>query len=146
MSTDTLHLDTLSFGRAERPGSKPAQRYLHLTRGGAPRSRRRRALTLRRVAVAREAYLRIGGHDEAFLGWGGEDNEFYDRCRLLRFHPWGYLPFLHLWHAPQPGKVKPGGTLAYLDEAMAVPREERARKLAAHPFGSPEGPLLARRS
>ena len=96
------------------------------------------------IAVEREAYLRIGGHDEAFLGWGGEDNEFYDRCRLLRFHPWGYLPFLHLWHTPQPGKVRPGGAFACLDEAMAVPREDRARRLAALPFGSPGGPLLAR--
>ena len=95
------------------------------------------------IAVDRDAYLRLGGHDEGFLGWGGEDNEFYDRCRLLRFHPWGYLPFVHLWHAPQPGKLRPEGALAHLDEAMAVPREERARRLSALPFGSPEGPLLA---
>jgi len=98
------------------------------------------------IAVSREAYLRIGGHDEAFLGWGGEDNEFYDRCRQLRFHPWGYLPFLHLWHVPQPGKLKPTGALAYLDEAMAVPRAERTRRLSSLPFGSPNGPLLGRSS
>ena len=96
------------------------------------------------IAVTREAYFRIGGHDEAFLGWGGEDNEFYDRCRLLRFHPWGYLPFVHLWHAPQPGKSNPAGTLAHLEEVMAVPREERARRLAAFPIGSPDGPRLER--
>lgn len=96
------------------------------------------------IAVTREAYFRIGGHDEAFLGWGGEDNEFYDRCRLLRFHPWGYLPFVHLWHAPQPGKSNPAGTLAHLEEVMAVPREERARRLAAIPIGSPDGPRLER--
>lgn len=94
------------------------------------------------IAVNREAYLKIGGHDEAFLGWGGEDNEFYDRCRLLRLHPWGYLPFVHLWHAPQPGKLRPEGALAHLDEAMAVPREDRTRRLSALPFGSPLGPLL----
>lgn len=96
------------------------------------------------IAVTREAYFRIGGHDEAFLGWGGEDNEFYDRCRLLRFHPWGYLPFVHLWHAPQPGKSNPAGTLAHLEEVMAAPREERARRLAAIPIGSPDGPRLER--
>lgn len=96
------------------------------------------------IAITREAYFRIGGHDEAFLGWGGEDNEFYDRCRLIRFHPWGYLPFVHLWHAPQPGKSNPAGTLAHLEEVMAVPREERARRLAAFPIGSPDGPRLER--
>ncbi len=96
------------------------------------------------IAVNREAYLKIGGHDEAFLGWGGEDNEFYDRCRLLRLHPWGYLPFVHLWHAPQPGKLRPEGALAYLDEAMAIPRQVRARRLSVLPFGSSEGALLGR--
>ena len=96
--------------------------------------------------MTRDAYFRIGGHDEGFLGWGGEDNEFYDRCRLLRLHPWGYLPFLHLWHAPQPEKGKPSRALAHLDEAMAVPREERARRLATVPFGSLDGPLLGRNS
>lgn len=96
------------------------------------------------IAVTREAYFRIGGHDEGFLGWGGEDNEFFDRCRLLRFHPWGYLPFIHLWHAPQPGKSNPAATLAHLETVIAVPREERARRLAALPIGSPDGPRLGR--
>lgn len=96
------------------------------------------------LAVGREAYLRLGGHDEAFLGWGGEDNEFYDRCRVLRLYPWGYLPFLHLWHEPQPGKVRPVGALAQLDEAMSVSRDERIRRLSALPFGSTEGPILER--
>ncbi len=92
------------------------------------------------IAVTREAYFRIGGHDEGFLGWGGEDNEFYDRCRLLRFHPWGYLPFLHLWHAPQPEKIRPGPAPAYFEKVMKLPREERARRLAGTPIGRPEGP------
>lgn len=96
------------------------------------------------IAVSREAYQRIGGHDEAFLGWGGEDNEFYDRCRQLRLHPWGYLPFVHLWHAPQTGKLRPEEAVAALDEAMAIPREERIRRLAALPFGALEGPLPGR--
>ncbi|MDP2324508.1 MAG: galactosyltransferase-related protein, partial [Gammaproteobacteria bacterium] len=81
------------------------------------------------IAVTREAYFRIGGHDEGFVGWGGEDNEFFDRCRLLRFHPWGYLPFVHLWHCPQPEKSRPIGAQGRLREVMVVPREERVRKL-----------------
>lgn len=92
------------------------------------------------MAIAREAYYRIGGHDEGFLGWGGEDVEFYDRCRLLRSYPWGYLPFVHLWHPPQPGKFEPGPALEYFEKVMRLRREERARKLAGRPFGSPDGP------
>jgi GT2 family glycosyltransferase len=92
------------------------------------------------IAVTREAYFQLGGHDEGFVGWGGEDNEFFDRCGLLRFHRWGYLPFLHLWHAPQPEKVKPAEALDYLSRASVVPASDRARRLAALPFGSPTGP------
>jgi GT2 family glycosyltransferase len=81
------------------------------------------------IAVTRDAYLRVGGHDEGFIGWGGEDNEFFDRCRLLRFHPWGYLPFVHLWHAPQPDKGRSENPRKRLLELMAIPREERAKRL-----------------
>jgi hypothetical protein len=93
------------------------------------------------IAVTREAYFRLGGHDEGFVGWGGEDNEFFDRCGLLRFHYWGYLPFLHLWHAPQPEKAKPSNALNYLQRVSNVPVGDRARRLAALPFGSPSGPV-----
>lgn len=82
------------------------------------------------MAVSRAAYFRIGGHDEDFVGWGGEDNEFFDRCRLLRFHPWGYLPFVHLWHGPQPEKGRDTGLLERFRGKMAVPADERARRLA----------------
>lgn len=82
------------------------------------------------IAVTKDAYARIGGHDESFLGWGGEDNEFFDRCRILRFHPWSYLPFVHLWHAPQAGKRDPAGARSRLKEALAVPAATRAAALA----------------
>ena len=36
------------------------------------------------LAVERQAYFDVGGHDEAFLGWGGEDNEMFDRLRTMR--------------------------------------------------------------
>jgi hypothetical protein len=94
------------------------------------------------VAIARDAYFRLGGHDESFLGWGGEDNEFFDRCRLLKFHPWAYLPFLHLWHAPQPEKSRPLETERRLDAVLATPRERRAERLASRPFGLDAGPRL----
>jgi hypothetical protein len=93
------------------------------------------------VVVDRDAYFRIGGHDEGFVGWGGEDNEFYDRLRLLRFHPWGYLPFVHLWHSPQPTRSRPERALDYLTRVRALAPEERASRLAAKPFGRLEGPV-----
>jgi hypothetical protein len=97
------------------------------------------------IAVEREAYFRIGGHCEGFVGWGGEDNEFYDRCRmLLRLYPWGYLPFLHLYHPPQLGKLTPTAALDYLASMRAVPADRRARCLSAIPFGSPVGPASER--
>ena len=96
------------------------------------------------IAVTRDAYYRVGGHDEAFIGWGGEDNEFFDRCRLLRFHSWSYLPFVHLWHGPQSrGRVSPPAQ-QLLGERLRLPREHRARELAAGLAGFqavPEGEL-----
>lgn len=92
------------------------------------------------IAVTREAYFRLGGHDEAFVGWGGEDNEFLERCRLLSFYPWGYLPFVHLWHEPQAEKALPARAKAYLDAIRSASPAERATKLAAAEFGSELGP------
>ena len=49
----------------------------------------------------RQAYYDIGGFDECFIGWGGEDNEFWERANTRKVYPYGYLPIVHLWHAPQ---------------------------------------------
>lgn len=57
------------------------------------------------VAITKEAYEAIGGMDERFVGWGGEDNEFWERALTRRAWVWGGLPILHLWHQPQPGKL-----------------------------------------
>jgi glycosyltransferase involved in cell wall biosynthesis len=35
------------------------------------------------VIVPREAFERIGGYDEVFSGWGGEDTDFYNRLRMI---------------------------------------------------------------
>ncbi|MCT0225910.1 glycosyltransferase family 2 protein [Synechococcus sp. CS-1328] len=53
------------------------------------------------VAITRQAFWEIGGMDEAFEGWGGEDNELWDRCQTLRCWNWGYEPIVHLWHRRQ---------------------------------------------
>lgn len=56
------------------------------------------------LAIRRSAYLDIGGFDEGFVGWGGEDNELWERVATLRTYPYGHLPLVHLWHPAQPGK------------------------------------------
>jgi len=85
------------------------------------------------VAVDREAYFAIGGFDESFIGWGGEDNEFWDRAQTRKVCPYGYLPFVHLWHAAQPDKHYSGGQGRYtgdvLKQLMAIPPEKRIDKL-----------------
>ena len=54
------------------------------------------------VATTREAFESIGGMDESFIGWGGEDNEFWQRAQTCRVWPYGYLPIVHLWRPSQP--------------------------------------------
>jgi len=56
------------------------------------------------LAVEKSAYFDIGGFDEGFVGWGGEDVEFWDRAQTLKVSEYTYLPIVHLWHAPQPEK------------------------------------------
>lgn len=56
------------------------------------------------MAIQRDAYMKIGGMDENFIGWGGEDNEFWNRCSVLRKWIWGYTSLIHLWHESQPMK------------------------------------------
>lgn len=57
------------------------------------------------LAIKKDAFFKIGGYDERFVGWGGEDNEFFDRCSVLECYTYGYIPFVHLWHAPQNAKI-----------------------------------------
>lgn len=56
------------------------------------------------MAITKNAYFRIGGMDEDFIGWGGEDNEFWQRCSTLKKWIWGFSPIIHLWHKSQPLK------------------------------------------
>jgi hypothetical protein len=89
------------------------------------------------VAVTREAYFKIGGHDESFFGWGGEDDEMMDRLRTLTIGEGAFLPFVHLWHAEAPNR---GGdrNSDHLVKRLSIPSPERARQMAAVPFGQAE--------
>jgi hypothetical protein len=83
------------------------------------------------LAIRRGAYFELGGFDERFEGWSGEDIEFHDRCLALEGWHYGYLPFVHLWHLPQSAKtsVQRERNIAFTACVMQTPREERIRLL-----------------
>jgi len=91
------------------------------------------------VAITREAYARIGGMDESFIGWGGEDNEFWERAQTLEVWPYGCLPLVHLWHPAQPGKPIHAGLDNY-KSAAAVDPLHRISKLHQEQRGDLTGP------
>ncbi len=88
------------------------------------------------VVVPRDAFELVGGIDERFLGWGGEDVSFARALETLH-GPYERLgaPLWHLWHRPQ---HRPGGRAPVANDrlsglykaASGVPRLMRA--LVAH--------------
>jgi hypothetical protein len=92
------------------------------------------------IALERDAYFEIGGYDESFVGWGGEDNEFFQRCQTTKCYPYMYLPFVHLYHPPQPGKwISQGRTTAeFLEARSLIPVAQCIRELAMRNFGNPD--------
>ena len=58
------------------------------------------------IGASKKAYFDIGGFDERFLGWGGEDNEFWQRAQTRKTWSHANLPLIHLWHSPQEEKVE----------------------------------------
>lgn len=83
------------------------------------------------TAVTMEVYARIGGHDERFEGWGGEDLEFLDRLRTVRLYPGGYAPLIHLWHAPGEKKASGDRNRELMDRLRSIPVWQRIQKHSA---------------
>jgi hypothetical protein len=82
------------------------------------------------MAIRRDTYHEIGGMDEGFVGWGGEDNEFWDRCLTRPTWIWGYEPIVHLWHRSQPLKEdRDNPNLTRAREVMAQPAQQRIANL-----------------
>jgi len=93
------------------------------------------------VAITHEAFERIGGMDESFIGWGGEDNEFWERAQTCKVWPFGCLPLLHLWHPSQPGKYQgENPTLRHYRDLSLIPAGERIVRLASLGHGNMTGP------
>ena len=89
------------------------------------------------MAIRADTYAELGGMDEAFSGWGGEDNEFWDRCLTRPCWIWGYEPIVHLWHRSQPLKdTAANPNLQRARELSDVPASERIRRLRQRRVGS----------
>jgi hypothetical protein len=86
------------------------------------------------VAVSREAYLAIGGHDEGYSGWGAEDDDFMDRLRTKRLGEGAFLPIVHLWH-PEAPKRDAHLNQERLRRSRAMPMADRLRSLCSLPWG-----------
>lgn len=85
------------------------------------------------LGITREAYFAIGAMDEDFVGWGGEDTEFWERCQTLRVANHTYMPIVHLWHSCQPGKAAINGlgrsTAHLFKQKMQIPAQTRVHQL-----------------
>ncbi|HEY2090731.1 MAG TPA: galactosyltransferase-related protein [Thermoanaerobaculia bacterium] len=101
-----------------RPDDRVPQSIMQNAQGGS-------------IAAAKRAYMEIGGYDEEFVGWGGEDNDFWDRARAHgNVYEFGYLPMVHLHHEAQKGKgdrAAPAVKRYY--DIRSIPPEERITRL-----------------
>lgn len=92
------------------------------------------------LAISRRAFFEIGGFDEDFIGWGGEDNELWDRIMTRAIYQFGHLPLIHLWHAPQAGKRVLNGrglhTAELTDRRRKIPPQDRVAELRERSFGA----------
>lgn len=96
------------------------------------------------IAITREAFDAIGGMDESFVGWGGEDNEFWERAATRRVWRHGFLPLVHLWHAAQSGKQNADNpTMQRYRTLSALAPQERIEKLHRAARGAMQGPATA---
>jgi hypothetical protein len=94
------------------------------------------------IAVRRDVFLALGGFDEGFVDWGGEDDEFYDRCGTVRHCRYGFLPFVHLWHPSQPDRKQSSNLniSQIMPWRMQIPAADRIAELTGRDFGNPLHP------
>jgi GT2 family glycosyltransferase len=89
------------------------------------------------VVAIREAFFEIGGFDDEFVGWGGEDLDFWERAVARgSANGYGYLPLVHLWHPAQKGKAQPdSAAVRRYYEIRAIAPAERSRRLVVRQGG-----------
>lgn len=83
------------------------------------------------IVADADAYRAIGGFDASFVGWGGEDNDFWDRAETTeKVYAFGYLPMVHLHHPFQQGKWSESSEAVARYRALeSVPPRERIARL-----------------
>jgi glycosyl transferase family 7 (putative galactosyltransferase) len=122
------HTDAVFAGRAGLLDAPPEVVVQNLEGGGS-------------VAITRAGFDGIGGMDESFIGWGGEDNEFWERAQTLRPWPWANLPLVHLSHSAQPGKRDAHYRTAKRYRSLTqIAPPERIGHLRSIPQGHMNGP------
>jgi hypothetical protein len=94
------------------------------------------------IAIRNSAFFRIGGFDEGFVDWGGEDDEFFDRCQSLNHCVYGFLPFVHQWHEVQPQRLDRDNLneTVILPERLSMSCRKRVGELCLRDFGKIAGP------
>ena len=78
------------------------------------------------VVVRRDLWDRVGGFDERFVGWGGEDDAFAAACQCLGGRVRVAGEVWHLWHEPMKGRSR--AEPAYLDNKRLAQRYMRAAR------------------
>lgn len=138
--TYDAHLPFVTFVQMDAPASNLAIRRRCVHGDPDVPMAHLRALLLRDVPGAclwarREFYERLGGHDERYEGWGGEDDDLLARMQLAgtvqRFDD----QFLHMAH-PRPSMAGPDGRPYNTD----IPPLSWT---PAHGFGELTGPRAA---
>lgn len=85
------------------------------------------------IGIKIDSFFSLGAMDEDFVGWGGEDTEFWDRCQTMRVANHTYMPIVHLWHPSQPGKAAINGlgqsTASLFHQRMKIPTSVRISEL-----------------
>jgi hypothetical protein len=132
-TTEALVGRSLRLSRAKGTTQYPRTGVDWLLHASAPERILQNATGGGSLCISRAAYDAIGGFDEGFVGWGGEDVDFWDRAQTRRVWPYAHLPFIHLWHAPQPNKTPAKDSLAMhrLAEVSQLPVAERIARLRA---------------
>lgn len=77
------------------------------------------------TVIRRETYMELGGHDERFEGWGGEDLEFLNRLNTRKLYPGSFLPAMHLWHPPAAQKQSGHYNAKLLESILQEPPHQR---------------------
>lgn len=83
------------------------------------------------LVIGRDLWDRVGGLDEKFEGWGGEDNAFWRACALHAGEPKRITGnAYHLWHPSAPGKR---GGIQYKRNLNRWRRYQRAETITELP-------------